>query len=215
MTLEAAGPDKVLARWSDGGVPQVVEYETPDMAMQPTFPPLPDAFVANPAALIGALDEAVHTTATDATRYAMQRLLLRGGSGEVAATDGQQLLVHGGFNFGWDGDVLVTAVPIFGGKELGPDQPVEVGRTDEQVVLRIGAWTFWLRIDADGRFPNLDGVVPKPQEAGSYLRIAPADATFLGTTLPRLPGRDDEYQPLTVDLNGQVCMRAAPPARAG
>jgi hypothetical protein len=189
-------------------VPQVVEYETPDAATQPAFPPLPDSFVGNAAALIGALDEAVHTTATDATRYAMHRLLLRGQSGEVAATDGKQLLVHGGFHFGWDSDVLVTAVPIFGGKELGPDQPVEVGRTDEQVVLRIGAWTFWLRIDADGRFPSLDGVVPKPQEAGSYCRIAPADATFLRTALPRLPGREDDDQPLTVDLNGQVCMRA-------
>src|SRR5206468_6639609 len=97
VALEAAGPDKVQARWSDAGVPQVVEYETPDAVTQPTFPPLPDSFVGNPAALIGALDEAVHTTATDATRYAMHRLLLRGQSGEVAATDGQQLLVHGGF----------------------------------------------------------------------------------------------------------------------
>ena len=53
----------------------------------------------------------------------MHRLLLHGGSGEVAATDGQQLLVHGGFNFGWTDEVLVPAVPVFGGKELGPDQP--------------------------------------------------------------------------------------------
>jgi hypothetical protein len=208
VTLEAAGPEKLLARWSDRGVPQAVEYESPDAASQPTFPPLPQSFVGNPPELIGALDEAAHTTAADATRYAMHRLLFRGRSGEVAATDGQQLLIHGGFNFGWPDDVLVSAVPVFGGKELGPDQPVDVGRTDEHVVLRVGAWTFWLRIDADGRFPSLEGVVPKPQEACCYLRIAPADATFLGTTLPRLPGRDDDHQPLTVDLNGRVCVRA-------
>jgi hypothetical protein len=208
VALEAAGQDKVLARWSDGGVPQLVEYETQDAASQPAFPPLPDRLVGNPPELIGALDEAVRTTAAEATRYAMQRILFRGRSGDVAATDGQQLLVHSGFNFGWDGDVLVSPVPVFGGKELGPDQPVEVGRTDEHVVLRLGAWTFWLRIDADGRFPSLDGVVPKPAEAGSYVRIAPADVTFLGATLPRLPGRDDEDQHLTVDLNGRVCVRA-------
>src|SRR5262249_35089554 len=123
-------------------------------------------------------------------------------------TDGQQLLVHSGFQFGWAGDALVPAVPVFGGRELDPDQPVEVGRTDEHVVLRISGWTFWLRIDADGRFPRLDGVVPKPQEASSYPRIAPADVTFLGTTLPRLPGRDDDHQSLTVDLNGRVSVRA-------
>jgi hypothetical protein len=208
VALEAADQGKVLARWSDAGVPQAVEYEPPDVASRPTFPPLPDSFVGNSPELIGALDEAVHTTATDATRYAMHRLLFRGASGDVAATDGQQLLVHGGFSFGWPDDVLVPAVPVFGGKELGAEQPVEVGRTDEHVVLRIGQWTFWLRIDADGRFPSLDGVVPKPQEAGSYLRIAPADAVFLGTTLPRLPGRDDNHRPLTVDLNGRVCVRA-------
>jgi hypothetical protein len=208
VTLEDAGPDKTLARWSDRGVPQAVEYEPPDPASQPTFPPLPESFVGNPPELIAALDEAVHTVAADATRYAMNRVLLRGGSGDVAATDGQQLLVHSGFQFGWAGDALVPAVPVFGGKELGPDQPVEVGRTDEHVVLRVGAWTFWLRIDADGRLPSLDGVVPKPQDAGSYLRIAPADVTFLGTTLPRLPGRDDDHQPLTADLNGRVCIRA-------
>jgi hypothetical protein len=75
-------------------------------------------------------------------------------------------------------------------------------------VLRIGAWTFWLRIDVDGRFPSVDSVVPKPADAASYLRIAPADLTFLCTTLPRLPGRDDDDRPLTVDLNGRVCVRA-------
>jgi hypothetical protein len=208
VTLEAAGSDKTLARWSDRGVPQAVEYEPPEAASQPTFPPLPDSFVGNSTDLIAALDEAVHTVAADATRYAMNRVLLRGGSGDVVATDGQQLLVHSGFQFGWAGDALVPAVPVFGGKELGPDQSVEVGRTDEHVVLRVGAWTFWLRIDSDGRFPSLDGVVPNPQEAGSYLRIAPADVTFLRTTLPRLPGRDDDHQPLTVDLNGRVCIRA-------
>jgi hypothetical protein len=208
VTLEAAGQNKVLARWSDVGVPQAVEYETPDAATQPAFPPLPDRFVGNPSALIAALDEAVQTTSTDATRYAMNRLLLQGESGEVAATDGQQLLVQGSFNFGWAGDVLVPAVSIFGGKELGPDQPVEVGRTDEQVVLRIGPWAFWLRIDAEARFPSIDGVMPKPDDAASYLRIAPADLTFLSTTLPRLPGRDDDNRPLTMDLNGRVCVRA-------
>src|SRR5439155_9242275 len=208
VPLEAAGEHKVLAGWSDAGVPQVVEYEIPDTATQLQFPPMPDSFVGNPPALIAALDEAVHTTANEASRYALQRLQLRGQTGEVVATDSKQLLVHTGFSFGWTEDLLIPVIPIFGGRELGPDQAVEVGRTDEHVVLRIGGWTFSLRIDADGRFPSIDGVVPKPLEAGSYCRIAPADATFLGVTLPRLPGRDDEEQPLTVDLNGQVCIRA-------
>src|SRR5207247_1689150 len=74
VTLEAAGQDKVLARWSDGGVPQVVEYEAPDTASQPTFPALPETFVGNSPELIGALDEAVHTAAAEAGRFAMQRI---------------------------------------------------------------------------------------------------------------------------------------------
>src|SRR5581483_9843891 len=128
-----------------------------------------------PPALLGALDEAVATAANDPARYATHRLLLRGQSGEVAATDSRQLLLHGGFTFGWAEDLLVPAVPVFGGRELGPDAPVGVGRTAEHVAVRAGPWTFVLRIDADGRFPAVDAVVPRPQDAAAHGRLAPAD----------------------------------------
>jgi hypothetical protein len=39
-------------------------------------------------------------------------------------------------------------------------------------------------------------------------RFAPADAEFLLHSLPRLPGKADYNNPVTMDLNGHVCVRA-------
>lgn len=208
VTLEAGDDGTVIGRWSDGGVPQVVEYQTPARDKQPLFPEAPEEFVSNPLGLLKALDEAVQTAAQDGVRFAVQRIQLRGRTGEVVATDGRQLLVQGGFEFPWDNDVLVARVPIFGGKELAQAESVEIGKTDKHVILRIGSWTLYLAIDKDARYPQIEQVMPKLSAATTHWRLAPDDAIFLAKTLPRLPGQDDENRPLTVDLNGEVSLRA-------
>ena len=40
------------------------------------------------------------------------------------------------------------------------------------------------------------------------LQIAAADAQFLDQSLPRLPGNDDAYRAVTLDMNGQIAIRA-------
>ena len=58
---------------------------------------------------------------------------MRGKAGEVVATDGRQLLVQSAFRFGWDGDLLIPAAPIFGCKELPqqelPEAAARLSRT--------------------------------------------------------------------------------------
>src|SRR5262249_3450215 len=49
--------------------------------------------------------------------------------------------------------------------------------------------------------PPLDGVV-------TACRLSPDDALFLVRALPRLPGQGDDHEPVTVELNGQLVVRA-------
>jgi hypothetical protein len=91
---------------------------------------------------------------------------------------------------------------------MATDQSVEVGRQKEWVVLRSGPWTFFLPIDDHARYPQADQVIPKLRDRTTTWRIAAEDAAFLARALPRLPGGDEDDKPLTVDLNGQVCVRA-------
>jgi len=208
VTLERNNDGQVIARWQDAGMPQVNEYEAGDGDKAPAFPDSPDRLVRNPPGLLKALEEAGHCTASDSVRYALHRLQLRGRSGEVVATDGKQLLLQGGYHFPWEEDVLMPSVPVFGSRELGQEVHVEIGRTKQRVVVRIGSWTFHLRIDTEGRFPKVGQVIPKLGAGATHWRIAPEDAAFLARALPRLPAEDDADKPLTVDLNGQVCLRA-------
>lgn len=209
VTLEGVGANQVLGRWQDGGVPQEVEYAAPDRGTQPAFPEPPARFARNPGGLLHALDEATHIAPTDAVRYASQRLQLSGRAGAVVATDGRQLLLQGGFTFPWQEDVLVPRLPAAGCKELG-GAPVEVGKADGFVGLRTGPWAFGLKVDAEGRYPRVEHVIPTPPPGATRLRIDPEDAAFLAKALPKLPGGDGEHGPLTVDLDGRVCVRARP-----
>jgi hypothetical protein len=208
VRLETVAPHKTLARWQEASVPQVVEYAVENAEKQPEFPKVPAPLHRCEPGILQALDQAVQTASPDAFRYAINRLQLRGKAGEIIATDGKQLLIQGGFTFPWQENLLVPRLAAFGCKELGDDPIVEIGRTNTHVVLRIAAWTFFLKIDADARYPDVDAVIPKAGEGVSLLRIAPEDATFLAKTLPRLPGQDDENSPVTVDLNGRVSLRA-------
>lgn len=208
VTLEGSKDDQVMARWQDDGIPQAVEYGIADSSQPLDFPESPSDFQGNPATLLHALDEASKTVASEDVRFALHCLQLRGRSGELVATDGKHLLLQGGFQFPWQEDVLISRSAVFGCKELNTDGPVEVGRLENLVVLRTGPWTLYFHIDTNARFPQVEQVIPKLRDRTTTWRIAPEDAVFLARALPRLPGGDDEDKPLTVDLNGQICVRA-------
>jgi hypothetical protein len=206
VTLEGVGPSAVQARWENAGVPQMREYtiaqeKVPAFPRESKFSPVESGFLK-------ALDDAAQVAAQESIRFALQKLQLRGSTGDVVATDGKQLLVQGGFALPWKDDALVPAVQLFACREVPQDAPVSIGKTDTHVCIRVGPWTFYLGIDTAGRFPKYENIIPAATASATTCRLAEEDAAFLARTLPALPGRDDDDAPLTVDLNGHVAVRA-------
>ncbi len=208
VTLVTTEPGTVQARWDDSGVPQVREYAAPDPQKLPPFPKEPRKLFPVDAAILKALDDAAQTAAKEGVRFAVQKLQLRGGTGDIVATDGKQLLIQGNYALPWKDDVLVPATAIFACRELPPDGPVAIGKMDKHVCVRVGPWTFFLTIDKDARFPDARAVIPAANGSATTCWLTPEDAVFLLKALPRLPGRDDDNAPLTLDLNGHIAVRA-------
>jgi hypothetical protein len=211
VTLTQTSPRTVQAQWTEGSVPQTREYALPLGEPPAPLPEAPAQLAAMPSGFATAWHSATQTAGLVDNRFALQKVQLRGSSREIVATDGKQLLIQRGFDFPWADDVLVSRLGVFGCQELREESAITIGRTDQHVVLRVGAWTFFLRLDAEARYPKVDQLLAKLNGATTHLRIAPEDAAFLARLLPTLPGEDDGDQAVTVDLNGQVCLRAHAP----
>lgn len=211
VTCDALASDRTRARWAERDVPREATYHVPALGTLPPFPESPASFEPAPADLLGALAEATRVATDDSTRYALDHLRLRGGpAGEVVATDGRQLIVHGGLPLPWDGELLVRRSPIFIAPEWLRGAPGLVGRTATHVVLRAGPWTLWRAIAGDdARFPRVDGVLPTEAAAATTIRLDPDDAAFLLARLTHLPGAAELNAPVTLDVDGRsVVVRA-------
>ena len=140
-----AGTDKVQARWTDGAVPRSADFDSTDLAKLPKFPKVPSSPVSNPPGFLVALDEAMRTTANDNHRYALAKVQVRGGTGQLVASDGRQALIQGGFKFGFSQDVLIPKVTAFGCRELPQEVLVQVGKNDKWFTVQVGAWSFFAK----------------------------------------------------------------------
>jgi hypothetical protein len=208
VILEAIGPDKGVARWTDAGVPKAVEFDSVPPEHARAFPDEP-RLTAMPETFLSALAEAVRTVAkTSTVRVGLTRILLQGKGGEIAGTNGQQLLIQRGFPFPWEDDVLIPRVAALDGRPLGTAGPVGIGRTETHVVLRVAPWAFALPIDTENIFPGIEAVIPRASAAGGRLQLDPEEAARLAAVLPRLPGAGDEQAPVTVGLSPRPAVRA-------
>jgi hypothetical protein len=198
----------VQARWDDAGVPQVRSYAAPDPDPPAAFPDVPAALADPGPGFLRALADAAQVAAREHPRYALTRFQLRGAAGKVVATDGRQLLVQEGFTFPWAEDVLVPALGAFSCRELPQDAAIAVGHIEQHVVIRVGPWAFLLAVDAEGRFPAAEQVIPGRTTGATTAQLTAEDAAFLAQALPRLPGGRGPDAPVTVDLNGHVAVRA-------
>lgn len=206
VTLEPKADGKVEARWSEKGLPRVVEYETTDPATFLKFPELPAKLTAMPAQFWGALADAMQTAAREDVRFTVSKVQLRG-TGQIAATDGRQMLLQSGFSFPWKDDVLIPRLPLFGDRELAKDTPIQIGRTKTHLTLQFGAWTIHVPADTESRFPKVEAAVPLG--AHTLWRVQEADAAFLLKAVGELPGDKDDHAPITVDLSAeQAVVRA-------
>lgn len=202
----------VGASWQENGVFRDLEYDAPEPVPDaPAFPQSPAALVANPPELLTALRDAYETTDMESKRYALGCVQLRP-DGALAATDGRQMLRQTGFQFGCDANVLIRSTRFFGCKEL-PAEPMQVGHLQDdkgvaKVGFQIGAWTYWIDTEREGRFPDVDSIIPSTNHCKSTLRLSLADSRFLVDNLHRLPN-GTAHRELTLDLNGSVVLRAA------
>ena len=103
---------------------------------------------------LAALHECGRTAAREATRFALDRVQVRGRAGQVVGTDGRQALLWGGFRLPFADDVLVPAVPVFGAPELAGQPDVRVGRTASHLVVAAGPWAVWLPADTGRPVPG-------------------------------------------------------------
>ncbi len=205
VTLEANGKKRVTGSWRDRGIPQLIEYDS-----EPSKKPFPEAattLVINEPGLWQAFKNASEVVDRESIRYSLGNFHLRSEGGLLSASDGRQIYQNGGFQFPWTGDVMIPALGVLGCADLA-EQPVEIGKTEQSLTLRIGHWTLILSIDTVGRFPKLDDIVAAAESGTSILRLTPADAEFLANALPRLPDPEESQHAITLDLNTCAMVRA-------
>ncbi|HVS38479.1 MAG TPA: hypothetical protein VMS17_23170 [Gemmataceae bacterium] len=208
VTLENVGAGKGRARWDDGGLPRTLDFDATPPNEVAELPAPPSQWTPLPAAFLHAFDEAARTAPKESARYALSRVQLRGQRGEVVGTDGSQLLVQGGFPFPWAEDLLVVRVSAFGCRELAEQDDVRIGRSRNHVAVGAGPWTLLLALDSNGRFPDVQAVLPRTPPNASRLVFVEEDAAFLQSALPKLPGACDFNAPVTLDLDRPPAVRA-------
>jgi len=124
----------------------------------------------------------------------------------LAATDGHQMLQQSGFQFGFDQDVLLRPNRIFDCPEFANTAAVQIGCVEKHLVLQAGAWTVWLPLQTEGRFPRTEDILPPLESATTRIELSAADAAFLAENAARLPIVEPNHD-VTLDLNGSVIVR--------
>ena len=207
ITIRHTANDRISMEWIDQRIPQVREYDSLPADDVPLFPAIPEELSTNQSGCWSALRDAVGSAERSRTRYALDCLQLRGSTGQIVATDGQQALAQSGFTFPWTNDVLIPALDVLGCRELPQDVPVSIGRGGDWVTFVIGAWKIAVKIEKDAHFPKIDAVIPSTASTRSRLNLTNEDAQFLIAALPKLPSEDECHWPVTVELNGHVAIR--------
>jgi hypothetical protein len=76
------------------------------------------------------------------------------------------------------------------------------------VAIGVDPWVIYLAVNVDGRFPDFSRHIPQIDAAKAHCSLSQSDVEFLAETLPLLPCHDDYKRPVTLDLNGQIVVRA-------
>jgi hypothetical protein len=138
-TFETTANGSIHCRWQDRAERRELDCEpVPAEKQPPAQSPVGKLHNADPS-LLAALHACGQTAGQESGgRFALARVQLRGQRGEVAGTDGRQLLLWGGFAFPFQDDLLVPAVPVFGSGPFAGEPDVRIGRTAKQVVVAMG-----------------------------------------------------------------------------
>lgn len=208
VTIAQTADGNLTATWQEGAIPQQRSTAPLELSSDQPFPPLPESLAENPPDVLQLLRDAVAVTDQESSRYALGCLQFRGRDGSVAATDGRQILKQSGLRLGFDEELLVAGSKVFGCAQLDSSDKVSIGKTDTHVAFRTRPWTIWLPIEKGARFPRIDDVIPSLSTCRSTVTLAYHDRRFLADSLPQLPCDDPQHEPVTLDLNGRVLVRA-------
>lgn len=196
--------EELVASWTKADIPQMTHQPVREQTELPTTP---QTWCSNSSELLTSVRDACGTTDRESARYALSHIRLRGSDGQIAATDGRQLLAVKGFEYPWNDEVLVPASKVFDCADLCGYEKVEVAQDGEWVCIQTGPWTVRLKIDRARRFPEIDSMLRGSPQATTVLTLEESDAQFLQRTFRHLPGKAAYNSPLTFDLNGRVAVR--------
>ncbi|HXD86557.1 MAG TPA: hypothetical protein VN641_08695 [Urbifossiella sp.] len=208
VTLSCDRKLQGTATWSDRGVPQTHLFTALMPGKQHAIPDLPVGMSPVTPEFLIALHECGKTAARDSGRFVLNHVQIRGKAGQVIATDAKQALVLGGFAFPFERDILVPAIPAFGCRELAEEAEIRVGHSATELIVACGPWSVWLPVNAEGRYPDVASILPKPG-TGTAARLDDSIAAELLRLLPALPGAKDEGQPVTIDLEADLVVRGS------
>ena len=194
-------PDMAGARWTHQGRTREMEIPLAEPDTVAKVPALPTKFSPMPSSFLKALDEVSQATASEATKYAISRIQLRGKAGQIVGTDTRQLLVNGGFAFPFTEDVLIPRSGIFGLQPLQGGDDVAIGMTDTHLFIKVGPWLFAFVIDKQGRYPDSTQIIPRKAQAETRFRLDADDAQrFLDNLVRRIKGPAAKENAVTLDL---------------
>jgi hypothetical protein len=200
VELEATGMTKGTARWEENGKSRTRPLDLILPGKQHDPLPRPQELREVPSRLLGALHEAGRTSSREDGRYSLSRVQVRGGKGQVIATDGKVAVIFDKFPFAFEGDVLVPAIPLFGCPEVRDEKGVRVGCNARHLVVQAGDWTAWLAVAPSGKFPDVAAVVPR--HSPTTVDLDRAEVAKLLPRLPQLPGQAHENRPVTLRADG-------------
>ncbi|HBJ36896.1 MAG TPA: hypothetical protein DDZ51_19490 [Planctomycetaceae bacterium] len=175
------------------------------------------------ARLIRALAATCVAVDHESLRYALSCVQLDALHGTVTGTDGRRLVRFDGFQFPWrDQAILLPASDVFDSPILRDADQVSCGVIDDRLVIEVtpaqsakqvetlsGTWTLRLSLQTAGRYPNVESIISKPNNATNRVYFDKQDLAFIVKHLKQLPGDDLEHSPVTLELNGHVDLTAA------
>lgn len=199
------GEEAADFRWDDKGFPAALHLafqEAEELPYMPSLSVVDSRLMTALAVASGAVDH-------QSSRYALHCVQLDGQRGTVTGTDGRQLIRFDGFKFPWnDQAILAPASDVFGCPELQGTTSVACGITGTQLVIQAEPWTLHLPLEQDARYPNVEAVIGRYSKAINRVYFDPRDLEFFAANVRHIPGADQQYSPLTLDLNGHVELAA-------
>ena len=213
--VQEDGKVSVQSRFGTATVAQALA--THPLEEWPAVPTVPEPASTGNAAFKPALREALECASVDASRYVLNGVCLDlsdPGCHALVATDGRHLFAANTFHFDLPQSVIIPTRKFLGWSGFAQDGDwrvaVALNPEDAPEWIRLASdhWTFLTKA-IQGNYPNWRQVLPGEGRKTTTVTLNEAARALLLDALPRLPGREDNYQPVDlVVANGRFSLSA-------